>query len=243
MSMLSISGLRVRYGTTVAVDGLDLAMASSGALALLGANGAGKSSTLKAVSGLVPYEGEAVFDGVSLRGMPPERIARLGLIHVPEGRRLFGNLTVLENLQVGMTAQGRRGGGHTVDDVFDLFPALREIPHQMAWTLSGGQQQMVAIGRALVGNPRLIMLDEPSLGLSPLVAQTVYEALRQIAGRTPVLLVEQNFSAALRICDRAVVLANGRAVYAGDVAGLADGTLLQNAYFGSPEATSGSAKG
>ena len=243
MSMLSISGLRVRYGTTVAVDGLDLAMASSGALALLGANGAGKSSTLKAVSGLVPHEGEVVFDGVSLRGMSPERIARLGLIHVPEGRRLFGNLTVLENLRVGMTARGRRGGGYSIDDVFDLFPALREIPGQMAWTLSGGQQQMVSIGRALVGNPRLLMLDEPSLGLSPLVAQTVYEALRRIAERTPVLLVEQNFSAALRICDQAVVLANGRAVYAGDVAGLEDGTLLQNAYFGSAEATSGSATG
>lgn len=236
MSMLSISGLRVQYGNTIAVDGLDLPMASTGALALLGANGAGKSSTLKAISGLVPYEGEVVFDGVSLRGMTPERIARLGLIHVPEGRRLFGNLTVLENLRVGMTAQGRRTGGYSVGDVFDLFPALREIPAQMAWTLSGGQQQMVAIGRALVGNPRLIMLDEPSLGLSPLVSQTVYEALRQIAEKTPVLLVEQNFSAALRICGQAVVLANGRSVYTGDVAGLEDGTLLQNAYFGSSEA-------
>jgi branched-chain amino acid transport system ATP-binding protein len=237
MTMLSISGLRVQYGNTVAVDGLDLPMAASGALALLGANGAGKSSTLKAVSGLVPYEGEIVFDGVSLRGMSPERIARLGLIHVPEGRRLFGNLTVLENLRVGMTARGRRGGGYSIGDVFDLFPALREIPGQMAWTLSGGQQQMVSIGRALVGNPRLIMLDEPSLGLSPLVSQTVYEALRQIAAQTPVLLVEQNFSAALRICDQAVVLANGRSVYTGDVAGLEDGQLLQNAYFGPSESS------
>ena len=229
--MLDITGLNVHYGPTHAVQDVDLSV-SSGTVALLGPNGAGKSSLLKAVSGLAPYGGKVVFDGVDLGRSSPESRARLGLIQVPEGRRMIGTLSVHENLQLGQTALAGRSSSHDIGDVYDLFPAVRELRNRAAWTLSGGQQQMVAIGRALVAGPRLLLLDEPSLGLAPLIVKEVFAALKEICREIPVLLVEQNSSVAMQLCEHVVVLASGRVVFTGTPEEATTGNVLQRAYFG-----------
>ena len=167
-----------------------------------------------------------------MAGLPPDRVAALGLIHVPEGRRLFANLTVHENLQVGRSGLGKRRAEYSVDDVYDLFPLLVKLRGTPGWSLSGGEQQMVAIGRGLVAGPRLLMLDEPSLGLAPLVTDAVYAALRQIAATTSVLLVEQNTSLALGVADRGYVLADGRVVLQGSSEELSDRSALVDSYLG-----------
>jgi branched-chain amino acid transport system ATP-binding protein len=199
----------VRYGTTEAVKGVDLDAGATEAVALLGPNGAGKTSLLRAISQLIPYSGTITFDGVDLRGRTPTDAARMGLIHVPEGRRVFPTLTVHENILSGLIAASGRRDGHSVDEVYDLFPALSAIKQREGYALSGGEQQMLAIGRALVGAPRMLLLDEPSLGLAPVVGDAVFAVLRRIVAQTPILLVEQNTGRALETCARAYVLVTG----------------------------------
>jgi branched-chain amino acid transport system ATP-binding protein len=231
--MLELHGLQVNYGTTVAVSNLDLTVPGSSATALLGANGAGKTSTLRAISRIIPSKGRIVFDGRDVSRAAPEAVARRGLVHVPEGRRLFGTLSVQENLQVGATARGKRRGMFELSDIYDLFPALRRLRHRRAWALSGGEQQMVAIGRALMASPRLLLLDEPSLGLAPNIVQTVYAALAQVKGRLPLLVVEQNATLGLELCDRGYVLVSGQLVLQGSVQELSSRDALLETYLGS----------
>lgn len=231
--MLEIRGLTVRYGTTLAVDNLELDIDEGERVALLGANGAGKSSTLRAISHLVDFDGTVRFLGVDVRGRTPDQLAREGLIHLPEGRRIFSNLSVEENLLVGTIAHRRdRKSPFDIGAVFDLFPALGELKARPGWTLSGGQQQMLAIGRAVLGAPRLLMLDEPSLGLAPSVVDTVYLALREIVQHTTVLVVEQSTSTALDFADRAIVLNMGAIAMTGAAEELQGRRELVDAYLG-----------
>jgi len=231
-TVLAVDDLTVRYGHVVAVDHLSLVVGQGEAVALLGANGAGKTSTLHAISGLVPSSGAITFGGRPIGRRRPEAIARDGLVHVPEGRRVFPNLSVHENLQIGTTARARRIDGFSIDDVYDLFPALTKLRRRGGWALSGGEQQMVAIGRALVATPRLLLLDEPSLGLAPAVVHAVFEALAAVVARVPILLVEQNTALALHLCDRAYVLAKGAVALAGTSAELDDRQSLLDSYLG-----------
>ncbi len=230
--MLEISSLAINYDGTRAVVDVDITVEAGSAVALLGPNGAGKTSTLRAVSGLVPYGGSITFDGVPLARFTPEKIARAGLIHVPEGRHVFGSLSVQENLQVGLTARAGRTGGYSMDDVYDLIPALRAIRKRPGWALSGGEQQMVAVGRGLLAAPRLLLLDEPSLGLAPIVVKGLFAALAEVSARTPILLVEQNSAAAMRICQRAYVLVKGSVVLQGTTGDLGDREALIDTYLG-----------
>ncbi len=239
--MLEVRGLQVRYGPVTAVAGLDLEVGAGEVVALLGANGAGKTSTLRAVSGLVDATGEVVFDGRPVHDRAAEDIARAGLVHVPEGRHVFPTLTVHENLLMGTTARSGRQTVFTVDDVYDLFPALEEIRGRGGWALSGGEQQMVAMGRALAASPRMLLLDEPSLGLAPVIARDVFVVLGRVSERVPLLLVEQNLTAALRLCDRAVILAEGHAVLAGTPAELRDREGLLDSYLGRRSGAGGQA--
>jgi branched-chain amino acid transport system ATP-binding protein len=214
--LLEVRGLTVTYGTpTPAVDHIDLQVGEREAVALLGANGAGKTSTLRAISGLISSTGAVIFDGEDQARRQPEVIARSGIIHIPEGRRLFGSLSVEENLLIGGTARGGREPVFSLDDTYDLFPQLTGLRRRGGWTLSGGEQQMVAIGRALLASPRVLLLDEPSLGLAPLVVESVFKALHSIAHRVAMVLVEQNAGLALDLCGRAYVLATGRVAVSG----------------------------
>lgn len=230
--MLEITGLCVDYGTTHAVRDLDLRVAEGEAVALLGPNGAGKTSTLCAVSGLVPAAcGTVLFDGADVTGHSPSETARRGLVQLPEGRRVFPTLSVHENLRMGrIAAAGRRGWSE--DDVYDLLPALVPLRDRPGFALSGGEQQMVAVGRALVSAPRLLLLDEPSLGLAPLVVRTVYDVLARIAAEVPMLVVEQNTTEALRLCGRGHVLVAGRLALSGSAGELGDRDSLLAAFLG-----------
>jgi branched-chain amino acid transport system ATP-binding protein len=230
--MLEIKDLTVRYGTTTAVHELSLSLGEASALALLGANGAGKTSSLRAISGLTPATGSVRFDGAEMLGLRPEVIARRGLIHCPEGRQVFGDLTVQENLEVGATAAGGRQQPFRIDEVYDLFPALVRLRDRLGYALSGGEQQMVALGRALVARPRVLMIDEPSLGLAPQVCTTVTAALLEVKARTVLIVVEQNVSVALEICDQAVVVAEGRTVMSGAASELRDRSAILASYLG-----------
>jgi branched-chain amino acid transport system ATP-binding protein len=230
--MLDVRNLGVRYGSTEAVTDVSLTIGAGEAVALLGANGAGKTSTLRAVSRLIPSTGTILFDGDDVSRLAPEQLARRGLIHVPEGRRLFGTLTVQDNLLVGMTARAGRKTGFGIDEVYDLFPALQPLRKRLGWALSGGEQQMVAIGRALLSAPKLLMLDEPSLGLAPIVVSAVYQALANVKGEMPILLVEQNASVGLSICDKGLVLQSGTVVVEGSAAELSDRSALMDSYLG-----------
>ena len=208
---LRVSGLDVAYGGVSAVRGLSLEVGASEIVGLIGPNGAGKSTTREAIVGLVPARGgEIALDGESVRGRAPEAIARAGVALVPEGRRLFGELTVRENLQLGLA--GRRSGanGSPFDDVYELFPILRDFGGRQAGTLSGGQQQQLAIARALVASPTVLLLDEPSLGLAPTIVDLVFSTLATIRDRgLAVLLVEQRAQRTVALADRTHVLANG----------------------------------
>ncbi len=229
--MLELESVHIHYGTTEAVKGVNLVAGATEAVALIGPNGAGKTSLLRAISQLIPYEGKITFDGVDLRGHKTSDVARMGLIHVPEGRRVFPTLTVHENLLSGQTAASGRSG-YSLDDVYDLFPALRRISQREGYALSGGEQQMLAIGRALVGCPRMLLLDEPSLGLAPTIVQAVFDVLAQLSDRTPILLVEQNTVMALSRCARAYVLVTGEVRMDASAADLADREMLLASYLG-----------
>jgi branched-chain amino acid transport system ATP-binding protein len=209
---LSVRALEVAYGGVQAVRGLSLELEAGEILGLIGPNGAGKSTTLHALVGLVPARAGVVeLDGVPLRGQSPERIARAGVALVPEGRRLFGELTVEENLQLGLAARRRGAGtGDGLEDVYELFPVLEEYRRRQAGVLSGGQQQQLAIARALVARPAVLLLDEPSLGLAPTVVDLVFATLETIRDRgLAVLLVEQRAQRTVALADRTHVLANG----------------------------------
>ncbi|MFN7986756.1 MAG: ABC transporter ATP-binding protein [Thermoanaerobaculia bacterium] len=232
---LTVDGLRAGYGEVEALHGVSLHVEPGEIVALLGANGAGKSTTLRAISGLVkPAAGEVRLDGASLRGVPPHAIVARGLVQVPEGRRLFATLTVRENLEMGaFTRADADGVGESRCLVHRLFPVLRERERQLAGTLSGGEQQMLAIGRALMAAPWLLLLDEPSLGLSPILVRTILAALREInAAGVTVLLVEQNARAALRLAHRAYVLVTGTVALEGPAKDLLDDPAVRKAYLG-----------
>lgn len=242
--LLAVADLEVGYGGVLAVRGLTLSVQPGEVVAVLGANGAGKTSTLLAVSGLVPVRSGTVHvDGVAVVGRPPESIARLGVAHVPAGRGVFGGLTVAENLRMGLYGCGREGtpdGAAAVEEVLELFPVLRERRDQPAGTMSGGQQQQLAIGRALVQRPRLLLLDEMSMGLSPTVVADLFALVADLRGRgIAVVLVEQFVGQALAVADRAVVLEQGRVVAAGTPEQLS-GEQLAAAYLGGEPAAVGS---
>jgi branched-chain amino acid transport system ATP-binding protein len=232
-ALLRVTGLRVAYGAVPALDGVDLAVGAGEAVALLGANGAGKSTLIRAVMGFVrPAAGEIAFAGQALAGLPIERRARLGLGLCPEGRRVFAGMTVEENLEVA-SAAGARGRRQRLDAIYGIFPQLAAKRGALGWTLSGGQQQMLAIGRALMGAPRLLLLDEPSLGLAPRLADEVLSRVRDIVrAGTAVLLAEQNAAKALAVSDRAYLLQLGTVVSAGPAATLAAGDVVRRAFLG-----------
>ena len=230
--LLDVTDLKVSYGPIHAVRGVSLTVGQGEVVALLGPNGAGKSSTLRSISGLQAFTGTIIFDGMDCARTQPDRLTRAGLVHVPEGRRIWPTLSVLENLQVARAARGRRAGGFTIDSVFDLFPMLAPLRSRGGWALSGGEQQMLAIGRALVGAPRLLVLDEPSLGLAPAIVTTVFAALRQISAEVPMLLVEQNTVVALRACTHGYVMSGGRIVMAGTADVLRADESMLDSYLG-----------
>jgi branched-chain amino acid transport system ATP-binding protein len=234
MNLLEVRGLEVRYGGIRAVKGIDLEVGTGEMVCLIGANGAGKSSTLRAISGLVPTASGAVrFGGGDLAGVPAFRRARAGLVMVPEGRGVFAQLTAEENLAMGAYSRTDREVESDRDHVFNLFPWLKERSRQTAGTLSGGEQQMLAIGRALMSRPKLLALDEPSMGLAPMIAQKIFEVIRDVnrAGVT-VLLVEQNARAALALASRAYVMESGTITLSGEARALLADSRVREAYLG-----------
>jgi branched-chain amino acid transport system ATP-binding protein len=235
MALLSIENLSVHYGAIQALHGVSIAVEPGEIVTLIGANGAGKSTTLRAVSGLVKHSGGSIkFDGKSLAGLAAHKILRLGLAQVPEGRGIFPNLTVDENLDLGaFVRKNRKDVLSDRDRAFALFPRLKERLNQRAGTLSGGEQQMLAIGRALLARPRLLLLDEPSLGLAPQLVQTIFKIIREInASGTTIFLVEQNAHMALQVANRAYVLEVGNVVMQGDAKTLAASEEVKKAYLG-----------
>jgi branched-chain amino acid transport system ATP-binding protein len=237
MSLITLEGLTVRYGEIEALHGLSLSVEAGEVVTLLGANGAGKSTTLRAISGLLkPSAGEVLFDGKSITALGPEAVVRLGIAHVPEGRRLFPGLSTRENIMLGASNRGRIAKAALIresDEMFDLFPDMRPFANALGWTLSGGQQQMVAVARGLMAKPRLLLLDEPSLGLAPVIVQKVFAIIAEIRRRgTTVLLVEQNARMALSVADRGYVLETGRLVLSGKPAELWSNDEVRAAYLG-----------
>jgi len=235
VALLAIENLSVHYGAICALHGVSISVEPGEIVTLIGANGAGKSTTLRAVSGLVkPSAGAIAFDGKPLAGLAAHKILRLGLAQVPEGRGIFPNLTVDENLDLGaFVRDDKKDVASDRDRVFALFPRLKERLDQRAGTLSGGEQQMLAIGRALLARPRLLLLDEPSLGLAPQLVQTIFKIIREInASGTTIFLVEQNAHMALRVAHRAYVLEVGRVVMSGDAKQLAASDEVKKAYLG-----------
>ena len=227
--LLEIRQLSVSYGPVPAVKRLDLTVREGEIVALIGANGAGKTTTLRCISGIVkPKAGQIRYAGREIAGLEPHRIVRAGIAHVPEGRGMFTELTVLENLEMGAYTRSDRAGIRADREaMFRLFPRLAERQRQPAGTLSGGEQQMLAIARALMARPRLLLLDEPSMGLAPLLVQEIYRAIRQInQSGVSVLLVEQNTHMALTLADRGYVMDNGEVVLEGPASRLADHPAL-----------------
>jgi branched-chain amino acid transport system ATP-binding protein len=230
-----LSKVSARYGAVPAVSDVSITVGEGEAVGLLGANGAGKSTTLRAISGLVrPTSGTITFSGKNIASLPAYEIAELGIAHVPEGRQVFPELTVKENLEIGAyipTAKAART--RTLDLVFNIFPVLAERRRQLAGTMSGGEQQMLAVGRGLMLQPRLLMLDEPSLGLAPVVTDATFQKIQEIhAMGTAILLVEQNVGRALTLVQRAYVLESGKVIMHGTSAELANNKQVQAAYLG-----------
>jgi branched-chain amino acid transport system ATP-binding protein len=235
MALLEARGLKAQYGWTQVLHGVDFEVTEGGITTILGANGAGKTTTLRAVCGMVRTTGEIRFEGRSIAGRATEDLVRLGIAHVPEGRGTFVNLTVEENLRLG--AYGRSSQNGLADDfesVYRYFPVLAARRRQLAGTLSGGEQQMLAVARALMLRPRLLLLDEPSLGLAPLVVREIFRIVRTInrERRVSVLLVEQNASIALGLADHAYLMETGRMVRSGPAAALRQDEAVRRAYLG-----------
>jgi branched-chain amino acid transport system ATP-binding protein len=234
--MLEIKNLQVNYGAIAALQGISVSVKPGSIVTLIGANGAGKTTTLKAISGLLkPRAGEIIYDGKNIAGLPPHQIVKLGLSHVPEGRMIFANLTVLENLQLGAYLQtDKQIVRRELDHVFSLFPRLSEREKQIAGTLSGGEQQMLAIGRALMSKPKLLLLDEPSLGLAPLLVKTIFEKIVEINRQQSltILLVEQNANLALEVSSFGYVLETGKITLQGDSPSLRQNPQVKSAYLG-----------
>jgi branched-chain amino acid transport system ATP-binding protein len=235
MALLEINDLVVRYGEIEALRGVSIVVVEVKVVTLLGANGAGKSTTLRAISGLAkPTSGDILFDGKSIGGMGPEAIVRLGISHVPEGRRVFPGLTVKENIMLGGSNRKVASAqlSREADAMFDLFPDIRAFAGALGWTLSGGQLQMVAVARGLMAQPRLLLLDEPSLGLAPVIVQAVFRIISEIRRNTTVLLVEQNARMGLSVADYGYVLETGRIVLGGKPDALWGNEAIAAAYLG-----------
>lgn len=234
MTALSIRGLEVSYGAVKALKGIDLEVQQGEVVALLGANGAGKSTTLRAISGLVrPKAGQIEFLGQSLLRQNPTQVVRLGIGHCPEGRRVFTGLSVYDNLLLGASQRSDAEVGADISRMFELFPILSERRNQVAGTLSGGEQQMLALARALMNRPKMLLLDEPSLGLAPLIIQNIFATLASLkASGTTILLVEQNVRLALQLADRAYVLRTGQITLEGLAKDLQNDERVARAYLG-----------
>ena len=233
--MLEIRGLSVCYGDAQALDDVDLDVGAGEVVALVGANGAGKTTLIRTVAGiLAPRSGSIRFDGQAIGGLPSHRVCNLGVGQVAEGRQVFPSMSVLDNLQLGaLLPRARAEARATLERVYAMFPRLAERAAQAAGTLSGGEQQMLAIGRCLMGAPRLVMFDEPSLGLAPALVDEVFATIRTLhAQGMTILLVEQNVAASLQLADQAWVLENGRIVLAGSGAELLDDPRVKEAYLG-----------
>ncbi len=232
--LLEVKGLTVSYGDIRAVKNISFQVRRGEIFTLIGANGAGKSSTLRAISGLIRYSGTLSFQGENLYGVSADRIVARGLAQVPEGRGIFGNLTVMENLRLGAwLRRDRRGIREDIERILEALPRLKERLHQLSGTLSGGEQQMLAIGRALMSRARMLLLDEPSMGLAPKLIADIYRVLREIhATGTTLLLVEQNANLALRLAHRAAVLETGEITLCGESATLLASPDVQRAYLG-----------
>nr|WP_323781142.1 ABC transporter ATP-binding protein [Amylibacter sp.] len=233
--LLSAKDLHVRYGAVEAVRGVSFELQQGEIVALLGANGAGKSSIMNAITGLVPTaSGQVMFDGKDITGSAPESLAPAGLTLSPEGRRVFGTLSVADNLRMGAFALTDKDAISAAwDRVYDLFPILRERKDQYAGTLSGGQQQMLAVGRALMSNPRVLLLDEPSLGLAPLIVDQIFDLILKLRDQgVTLLIVEQNVAKTLQVADRAYVLVSGEVVEQGKPSQLSESGTMQDAYLG-----------
>jgi branched-chain amino acid transport system ATP-binding protein len=235
LTVLEVHELEVHYGKVYALQGIDLHVQRGETVAVLGANGAGKSTLLNTIVGLIqPSGGEIRFDGYSLAGMPAHDIRTLGLGYVPEGRRVFSDMTVYENLVIGAyTLRNRAQQAENLKNIYQTFPVLKERHRQLAGTLSGGEQQMLAIGRALMSAPDLMLLDEPSLGLAPLIVQDIFHVLRDINQRgVTILLVEQSANLALKLADRAYVLESGKVTAEGSAQEIASSSSVIEAYLG-----------
>jgi branched-chain amino acid transport system ATP-binding protein len=232
--LLSIENLRAGYGAVEVLRGVDILISHGELIALLGSNGAGKTTLNAVISGLIPPRtGRIVFDGEDLTGVHYRRIVQAGLIQVPEGRKVFPNLTVLENLELGAFTRARQRLADNIDRVFDTFPRLMERTAQLAGTMSGGEQQMLAIGRGLMAEPKLLILDEPSLGLSPLLVEELFKLIAKLrADGLAILLVEQNVGQSLDIADRAYVMENGSIRFSGTATELLASDTLRQAYLG-----------
>ncbi|WP_413503968.1 ABC transporter ATP-binding protein [Serratia grimesii] len=232
--LLAVKQLKVSYGGIHAVKGIDFTVNSGEQVTLIGANGAGKTSSLRALTGLQPFDGEILFDGHSIRGVPPHQLLQQGLVMVPEGRGIFARMTVLENLQLGSYSRRDKAAvRQDLEQVCTLFPRLRERLQQQAGLLSGGEQQMVAMGRALLSRPRLLVLDEPSMGLAPIVVEAIFEVIKNLSrDGVTLLLVEQNARLALASTDRAYVLDSGNLSHCGRSADMLDDEKIKQAYLG-----------
>lgn len=233
--MLRLDNVNVYYGAIHALKGISLNVEQGQIVTLIGANGAGKSTTLKTISGLLkPKTGSVSFEGQGIGGLAPQKIVTMGISQVPEGRRVFANMTVLENLELGAYLRKDKAGiREDMDKVFQKFPRLFERKTQLSGTLSGGEQQMLAMGRALMSRPRLLLLDEPSMGLAPLLVKDIFSIIKEINSTgTTILLVEQNAHMALSIAHQAYVLETGKIVLSGDAKELAESDEIKKAYLG-----------
>ena len=232
--MLLLTEVNTYYGNIHALQGVTLEVGSGEIVTLIGSNGAGKTTTLKTISGMLhPRKGTVSFEGKDISRTPAHELVRQGIGHAPEGRRIFARMTVLENLQMGAFTRDQKTIGPDIDRVMDLFPRLRERTHQLGGTLSGGEQQMLAIGRALMSEPRVLLLDEPSLGLAPILIQLVFETIKEInAAGTTILLVEQNALQALNVAHRGYVLQTGNVVLTGAASALREDETVRKAYLG-----------
>ncbi|MDE5909401.1 MAG: ABC transporter ATP-binding protein [Lachnospiraceae bacterium] len=235
MAMLEIKDLEVYYGMIQAIKGISFEVNEGEVIALIGANGAGKTTILHTITGLLEAkQGSVSFDGKDITKVPAHKIVSMGMAHVPEGRRVFANLSVLQNLKMGAyTRKDKNEIEETLKTVYKRFPRLEERQNQLAGTLSGGEQQMLAMGRALMSHPRIILMDEPSMGLSPIFVNEIFDIIKEVsAGGTTVLLVEQNAKKALSISDRAYVLETGKIVLSGNADDLLNNDSIKKAYLG-----------